>query len=66
MKEYKFNKATVFMESALLEMSEEEADKWVTEELAKGNPILKEIERVVNECYRERMERERAHENSNN
>ncbi|CAM3631114.1 hypothetical protein [Mesobacillus zeae] len=53
MKVYKIGKATIYVESALLDMPREEAKKWVADELAKGNPLLKEMERVVNECYRE-------------
>ncbi|ESU33280.1 hypothetical protein G3A_07105 [Bacillus sp. 17376] len=44
MKEYKIEKATIFVESALLDMSEEDAKKWVEEEMAKGNPLLKKID----------------------
>lgn len=35
-----------------MDKSGEERKEWIREELEKGNPILKEIEEAVQNCYR--------------
>jgi hypothetical protein len=36
-------------------LSKEERRLHFENELAKGNPVLKELERIINESYRKRM-----------
>jgi hypothetical protein len=55
MKEYKIGNSRVRVHSDLLDLTKEERKEWYRTEMEKGNPVLKEIARVVNECYRERM-----------
>lgn len=51
-KVYKFGKATVIIRSPLAALTDEERGEWMKKEYEKGNPILKEIEKAVNKCYR--------------
>jgi hypothetical protein len=51
-KEYTFGRTKVRVHSNLLDVTKEERRQWYREEMAKGNPILKEIAKAVNDCYR--------------
>lgn len=51
-KKYKYGNATVYVHSGLLNLSKEDAEKWVWEQRAAGNPDLLALERTVNEAYR--------------
>lgn len=55
MKEFKFGNSTVIIHSPLVRMTSEERREWYKEEMAKGNEVLKEIERAVNDSYIKRM-----------
>ena len=55
MKEYKFGNSTVIIHSPLAQMTSEERRDWYREEMAKGNTVLKEIARAVNDSYIKRM-----------
>ncbi|AZU61009.1 hypothetical protein [Neobacillus mesonae] len=55
MKEFKFGNATVIIHSPLVHMSSEERRAWYQDEMAKGNPVLKEIAQAVNDSYIKRM-----------
>lgn len=52
MKEYKFGNSTVIVHSPLLDLPEDEREKWVDAEMEKGNPVLMQIAKTVNESYR--------------
>lgn len=41
--------------SPLMELTKEERRKHFESELANGNPVLKELERIINESYIKRM-----------
>lgn len=51
-KEYKFGEATVIIHSPLANLTDEERGEWMRKEYEKGNPILLNIEKAVNKCYR--------------
>jgi hypothetical protein len=55
MKEFKFGNTTVIIHSPLANMTSEERREWYREEMAKGNPVLKEIAQAVNDSYIKRM-----------
>lgn len=52
-KEYKIGNAKVIVYSPLTIMSSAEKKAWFQSEMEKGNPILKEIEAAVLDCYRD-------------
>lgn len=52
MKQFQVGNSTIIIHSKLVVMTSEQKKKWFDTEKAKGNPILKEIERAVNDCYR--------------
>jgi len=52
MKEYSFGRTKVRVHSNLLDVTKEERRQWYREEMAKGNTVLKEITRAVNDCYK--------------
>jgi hypothetical protein len=54
-KEFKFGNTTVIIHSPLVQMSSDERRDWYREEIAKGNPVLKEVAKAVNESYIKRM-----------
>lgn len=53
MKEFKIGNTTLRIHSPLMEKTREERKEWLREELKKGNPVLKEIETAVINCYRD-------------
>jgi hypothetical protein len=54
-KEFRLGNTIGIIHSPLMELSKEERRKHFEEELAKGNPVLKELERIINESYIKRM-----------
>jgi hypothetical protein len=55
MKEFNFGNTTVIIHSPLASMTSDERREWYREEMAKGNPALKEIAQAVNDSYIKRM-----------
>lgn len=55
MKEFKFGNSTVVIHSPLVDITSDERREWYRKEQAKGNPVLKEIARAVNDSYIKRM-----------
>jgi hypothetical protein len=53
--EIKIGNTIGIIHSPLMELTKEERRQYFEKELAEGNPILKELERIVNESYRKRM-----------
>lgn len=53
MKEYQFGNTKVIVHSKLVNMTSEERKKWFEKEWEKGNPVLKNIVRVMNEIKEE-------------
>lgn len=51
MKEIKIGNTRGIIHSPLMELSKEERRKHFERELANGNPVLKELERLVRESY---------------
>jgi hypothetical protein len=54
-KEIRIGNTKVIINSPLMALSKEERRKHFENELANGNPVLKELERIINENYRKRM-----------
>ncbi|MFE4430845.1 hypothetical protein ACFRH9_28385 [Peribacillus butanolivorans] len=52
-REYKIGNATIIINSPLMDLTEEERKEWYRKELKAGNPVLKEIVKAINDCYRE-------------
>ncbi|MEY8188598.1 hypothetical protein AB4X15_02845 [Peribacillus simplex] len=52
MREFKSGNTTVIIHSPLMNLTEEERGAWFKSEQYSGNPVLKEIEKSVNDCYR--------------
>ncbi|MFB6803439.1 hypothetical protein ACFCVU_20065 [Peribacillus butanolivorans] len=50
-KTYKFGNSTVIVHSDVLKLTKEEREKYFKDEMAKGNPVLLDIARTVNEIY---------------
>ncbi|MFE3973280.1 MULTISPECIES: hypothetical protein [unclassified Peribacillus] len=50
--EYKIGNATIIINSGLMKLTVEERKQWYADELAKGNPVLLDIVRAINNCYR--------------
>lgn len=50
-KEYNFDGTRVIIHSPLAHLTDEERAEWMLREQAAGNPVIKEIERVINACY---------------
>jgi hypothetical protein len=44
---------TVFVHSELWRLTSEELRQWIKEETEKGNPVLKNIRRAIQNCYRD-------------
>ncbi|WP_409293867.1 hypothetical protein V1498_11825 [Peribacillus sp. SCS-26] len=55
-KTYKYGNSTVIVHSDLLKLSEDESRQWFKREMAEGNPVLEDITRAVNACYRDNGE----------
>jgi hypothetical protein len=55
MKEFKIGNTIGIIHSPLANMTSDERRKWYREEMAKGNPVLKEIAQAVNDSYIKRM-----------
>ena len=55
MKEIKIGNTIGIIHSPLMELSKEERRRHFEKELAAGNPVLKELERIINESYRKRI-----------
>ncbi|MED4687415.1 hypothetical protein [Peribacillus frigoritolerans] len=51
-KTYKFGNSTVIVHSDALKLSEREREKYFKDEMEKGNPVLLQIAKTVNESYR--------------
>lgn len=58
MKEYKFGNTTVIVHSPLLNLTEDERKAWFKKEIAKENPILENIGRTIDNCYRRKNDNE--------
>jgi hypothetical protein len=54
-KEIRIGNTIGIINSPLMELSKEERRKHFESELANGNPVMKELERIINESYRKRM-----------
>jgi hypothetical protein len=54
-KEVKIGNTIGIIHSPLMDLSKEERRKYFENELANGNPLLKELERIINESYIKRM-----------
>jgi hypothetical protein len=55
LKEIRIGNTIGIINSPLMDLSKEERRKHFENELANGNPVLKELERIINESYRKRM-----------
>lgn len=55
MKEIKIGNTIGIIHSPLMELTKEERQQHFENELANGNPVLKELERIINESYIKRM-----------
>jgi len=55
MKEIRIGNTIGIIHSPLMELTKEERRKHFENELANGNPVLKELERIINESYIKRM-----------
>lgn len=55
MKEIKIGNTVGIIHSPLMRLTKEERRKHFENELANGNPVLKELERIINESYIKRM-----------
>lgn len=58
MKEIRIGNTIGKIHSPLMELTKEERKKHFQNELKNGNPIMKELERLVNESYIRRMTRD--------
>ncbi|MBD8135775.1 hypothetical protein IFR10_09500 [Bacillus sp. CFBP 13597] len=52
MKKFKLGDATIIIHSPLMDLTEKERKAWFKSEQQAGNPVLKEIAKAVNDCYR--------------
>ncbi|MGG0248037.1 hypothetical protein ABEY24_06555 [Peribacillus frigoritolerans] len=43
---------TIIIHSKLMDMTKEERREWYRAEQKAGNPVLKEIAKAVNDCYK--------------
>ncbi|MBT2714759.1 hypothetical protein [Bacillus sp. ISL-57] len=52
--EYKMKSgnSTIIINSDLMKLTEEERKQWYADELAKGNLVLLDIGKAINNCYR--------------
>lgn len=50
-KEYNYDGTRVTVVSPIAHLSDEERGEYLRKEQAAGNPIIKEIERVINQWY---------------
>jgi hypothetical protein len=55
-KEYHIGKSRAVVHSDLLLLTKGQRREWYRSEMDKGNPVLKEIARAVNACYKEHNE----------
>jgi hypothetical protein len=53
--EIKIGNTLGIIHSPLMALTKEERRRHFEKELAEGNPVLKELERIINESYRKRM-----------
>lgn len=58
MKEYRFGNTTVIVHSSLLNLTAEERKAWFKKEVANGNPILENIGKAIDDCYRNEVRNE--------
>ncbi|NYE07313.1 hypothetical protein F4694_004098 [Bacillus niacini] len=49
----KTGNTTVMVHSELWRLTSEELRQWIKEETEKGNPVLKNIRRAIQNCYRD-------------
>lgn len=54
MKEIKIGNTIGIIHSPLMEITKEERQRHFQNEMEKGNPVLKELERIINESYAKR------------
>jgi hypothetical protein len=54
-KEIRIGNTIGIIHSPLMELTKEERRKHFESEMANGNPVLKELERIINESYIKRM-----------
>lgn len=54
MKEIKIGNTIGIIHSPLMELTKEERQRHFQSELENGNPVLKELERIINESYAKR------------
>lgn len=52
MKEYQFGNTAVIVHSPLLKLTTDERKQWFKEETEKNNPILQDIAKAIDNCYR--------------
>lgn len=52
MREFKSGNATIIIHSTLMDLTKEERREWYRAEQRAGNPVLKEIAKAVNNCYK--------------
>jgi 3'-phosphoadenosine 5'-phosphosulfate sulfotransferase (PAPS reductase)/FAD synthetase len=50
-KEYNYDGTRVTIVSPIANLTDEERGEWILREQEAGNPVIKEIERVINEWY---------------
>ncbi|MBD8138493.1 hypothetical protein IFR10_23745 [Bacillus sp. CFBP 13597] len=51
-REFKSGNGTIIIHSKLMDMTKEERREWYRAEQKAGNPVLKEIAKAVNYCYK--------------
>ncbi|MFK9120725.1 hypothetical protein ACJEBK_28405 [Peribacillus frigoritolerans] len=42
----------IIIHSPLMDMTEDERKAWFDSEMKRGNPVLKQIAKAVNDCYK--------------
>ncbi|PJN91398.1 hypothetical protein CVN76_01585 [Bacillus sp. mrc49] len=51
-REFMIGNTKIIIHSPLMDMTEDEREAWFKSEMKKGNPVLKQIAKAVNDCYR--------------
>lgn len=54
MREFKSGNTTIIIHSPLMDMTADEREAWFESEMEKGNPVLLNIAKAINDCYRKR------------
>ena len=52
MREFKSGNTRIIVNSPLMDLTEGERKQWFESEQAKGNAVLEEITKAINDCYR--------------